>query len=162
MLPCKCSLNDSMSCPVTVVRVMLKHSKGTLGKRGCVWFLFVLFCFTVCWSLLHGIKEIIPHVTGWKNLSVLWKHLFLQRILEQEIKQCFAPECLYGLIVEGLILTALCMLGPSFWPGGRFSPRGVTGGLRTQVIEKVCPCSGSGISSPTLPTGYRSVFCFMV
>lgn len=96
-----------------------------------------------------------------KKLGVLWKHLFLQRILEQEIKQCFVPECLYGLIVEGLILTALCMQGPSFLPGGRFSPRGVTGGLRAQVIEKVCPSSGSGISSPTLPTGYGSVFCYV-
>jgi len=74
------------------------------------------------------------------------------------MKQCFMPDWLYDLIVEGLILTALSMQGPSFLPGGPFSPRGVTGGLRAQAIEKVHPCSVLGMSSPTLPTGYRSVF----
>lgn len=96
-----------------------------------------------------------------KKFECVVETLISSKNVEQEIKQCFVPECLYGLIVEGLILTALCMQGPSFLPGGRFSPRGVTGGLRAQVIEKVCPSSGSGISSPTLPTGYRSVFCYM-
>lgn len=74
-----------------------------------------------------------------KKLGVLWKHLFLQRILEQEIKQCFVPECLYGLIIEGLILTALCMLGPSFLPGGRFSPGVLRVGWGPKWLKKYVP-----------------------
>lgn len=74
-----------------------------------------------------------------KNWVCCGNTYFFKEFLNKKLSKCFVPECLYGLIVEGLILTALCMQGPSFLPGGRFSPRGVTGGLRAQVIEKVCP-----------------------
>lgn len=139
---------------LTVVRGILRSYKGTLSKEVVFYFFFSYHeLVTVTWC--EGGNTTCDRLKKW---SVLWKHLFLQRILELEIKQCIVPEWLYGLIVEGLILTTLSMQGPSFLPGGPFSPRGVTGGLRAQVIEKVCPCSGLGMSSPTLPTGYRSVF----
>lgn len=147
-----------MVCSLTVVRGMLSY-KGALGKEVVLWFLFFSYCELVAVTWYEGGNATCDRLKKWR---VLWKHLFLQRILELEIKQCFVPVWLYGLIADSLILTALSMQGPSFLPGGPFSPRGGYGWVEGPSDWKsVCPCSGLGMSSPSLPTGYRSVFRYM-
>lgn len=105
-----------------VVKGMLRSYKGNLGGGVVLCFSFFSYCELAIVSGCEGDNATCDRLRKW---SLLVKYLFFQRILDLEIKWCLMPKRQYSLIVEGLILTALSLQGPSFLPGGPLSPEGI-------------------------------------